>query len=92
MKKDCNYFQPLKNKWRHILLFFFRPKIVIKDLELDLLKKEKKIIFKEAIFLLSISKLNNLDIFEIKKSYVSKQNKSHPGEFRNYIEYFQIKM
>ena len=93
-KKISNYFQTATKINGDISYYFFpRPKIVIKDLELDLSKKkEKKIIFKEAIFLLSISKLNNLDIFEIKKSYVSKQKiRVYPGEFRNYIEYFQNK-
>ena len=71
--------------------FFPRPKIVVRDLELNFKDSNKRpITLKESNFLISVSKLKSLNEIQINKAYVKNQRvKIFTSQFKSYLEYFQ---
>jgi len=71
--------------------FFPRPKIVVRDLELNFKDDNKRpITLKESNFLISVSKLKSLNEIKINKAYIKNQRvKIFTSQFKSYLEYFQ---
>jgi len=93
LKKKINNYLKVKSNIRGDVSYHFfpKPKIVIKDLELNFIDSKKKaIILNESNFLISISNLESIKDIKIKKIYIKKQRiEIFSNQFREYLEYFQ---